>query len=78
MCGRKLAVTCGGVLVHGHYGGGRWVQRPVQVLPELLLVLGVDQLEHTLVHHIRLTGGERGRERKRVRESGRERERDVE
>lgn len=28
----------------------------MQVPPELLLVFSVDQLEHTLVHHVRLEG----------------------
>lgn len=32
------------------------VQSPVKVPPELLLVLGVDHVKHTLVHHISLTG----------------------
>lgn len=44
--------TCWGVL--GGPGAGPWAQGPVQVPPELGLVLGVDQLKHTLVHHVRL------------------------
>lgn len=46
-------ITLGGVLRDGGHGGGR-IQSPVQVSPELLLVLGVDQLVHTLVHDVRL------------------------
>ena len=40
-------------------GQGRRVESPVQVPPELLLVLSVDELKHTLVHHVRLEAGER-------------------
>lgn len=47
--------TCGGVRRWVGAGGG--VEGPVQVAPELLLVLGVDQLKHTLVHHVGLRGG---------------------
>lgn len=53
-----------GVLGNGRDGGRRRrrrIQSPVQVSPELLLVLRVDQFIHTLMHDVRLTGGTRGR-----------------
>lgn len=51
-----------GVLGNGRDGGRRRrrrVQSPVQVPPELLLVLCVHQFIHTLVHDVRLRGGMR-------------------
>jgi len=35
-------------------GSVGWVECPVEVAPEFLLVLGVDQLKDTLVYDIRL------------------------
>lgn len=46
----------GGSLCH------RWVEGPVQVPPELLLVISVDQLKHTLVHHVSLEGKKKAEE----------------
>lgn len=51
--GWQPAFTCWGRLTLGSVG---WVQGPVEVAPELWLVLGVDQLEDALVHDICLEG----------------------
>lgn len=53
---REERVTLGGVLGAG--GSSRRIQGPVQVSAELLLVLGVHQFIHTLVHHVSLGKGE--------------------
>lgn len=44
----------GGVLGSGRCGRKRRIQSPVQVSPELQLVLGVDQFIHALVHDVSL------------------------
>lgn len=50
----ERVITFGGVLCDGRCSSGRRIQSPVQVSPELLLVLRMDQFIHTLVHNIRL------------------------
>lgn len=47
-------ITLWGVLGNGRRSGRRRIQSPVQVSPELLLVLRMDQFIHTLVHDVRL------------------------
>lgn len=54
---REGRVTLGGVLGAGGCSSRR-IQGPVQVSPELLLVLGVHQFIHTLVHDVGLGKGE--------------------
>lgn len=54
---RREGVTLGGVLGAGGCSSGR-IQGPVQVSPELLLVLSVHQFIHTLVHDVSLGKGE--------------------
>lgn len=71
----KVLITLWGVLAEGRRCSRRRrrrIQSPVQVSPELLLVLSMDQFIDTLVHHVSLRKTTRG-----GRESAKKEERDV-
>lgn len=52
--GEERTLTCWQVLANGGWSSRRRIQSPVQVSPELLLVLRMHQLIHTLVHDVSL------------------------